>query len=61
MRRIESWEEFAQTVEFFADSADEYHCHFLLLSEMFTAQLVYLMKRTIEFREAIQVCYDIEF
>lgn len=39
MRPIKSWDEFAQTVDFFVDTADTYHCHFLLLPELFTAQL----------------------
>ncbi len=39
MRRIKSWEDFEQNVEFFVDTADIYHCHFLLLPELFTAQL----------------------
>jgi predicted amidohydrolase/GNAT superfamily N-acetyltransferase len=39
MRRIDSWEEFEQSVSFFIDTADTYHCHFLLLPELFTAQL----------------------
>ena len=43
MRPIRTWEEFAQTVEFFAVTADQYHSHFLVLPEMFTAQLFSLM------------------
>ncbi|HEX6385422.1 MAG TPA: bifunctional GNAT family N-acetyltransferase/carbon-nitrogen hydrolase family protein [Anaerolineae bacterium] len=39
MRPLRAWEELEQTVEFFATTADEYHCHFLLLPEYFTAQL----------------------
>ena len=39
MRPLRSWEEFEQMVEFFAITADEYHCHFLLLPEYFTVQL----------------------
>jgi predicted amidohydrolase/GNAT superfamily N-acetyltransferase len=43
MRPIHSWEEFAQTVSFFVDTADTYHCHFLVFPELFTAQLFSLM------------------
>jgi predicted amidohydrolase len=39
MRPIASWEAFEKTVEFFVNTADTYHCHFLLLPEFFTAQL----------------------
>lgn len=43
MRPIRSWDEFEQTVEFFVNTADTYHCHFLLLPEFFTAQLFTMM------------------
>lgn len=43
MRRIASWEEFEHQVEFFVTTADEYHCHFLLFPELFTAQLFSLV------------------
>jgi predicted amidohydrolase/GNAT superfamily N-acetyltransferase len=39
MRRIHSWEELRQSVEFFVIAADAYHCHLLLLPELFTAQM----------------------
>jgi predicted amidohydrolase len=41
MRRISDPAEFEQTVEFFADAANAYHCHFLVLPELFTSQLLY--------------------
>lgn len=43
MRPLRAWEELEQTVVFFATTADEYHCHFLLLPEYFTAQLFSMM------------------
>jgi len=43
MRTIHSWEEFEKQVEFFVASANEYHCHFLLFPECFTAQLFSIM------------------
>ena len=43
MRSIRSWEEFEEQVTFFAMSADTYHCHFLLMPELFTVQLFTLM------------------
>lgn len=53
MRRIDSWEEFERTVEFFADTANVYHCHFLVLPEYFTAQLVYTMEDLGDFNDVI--------
>lgn len=43
MRPIGSWEDFERIVTFFAMTADSYHCHFLLLPELFTVQLMSLM------------------
>lgn len=43
MRPIRSWDEFEEDVNFFVNTADSYHCHFLLLPEMFTAQLFTIM------------------
>ena len=37
MRSISSWDDFVKTVKIFVYTADEYHCHFLLLPEYFTA------------------------
>ena len=54
MRPITSWYEFQQTVEFFADTANTYHSHFLLLPELFTAQLFSLMPTDLEPRVAIR-------
>jgi len=39
MRRINDWADFEQQVEFFVATAEVYHCHFLVLPELFTAQL----------------------
>lgn len=39
MRPIKSWDELAESVGFFVETADAYYCHFLLLPELFTAQL----------------------
>jgi predicted amidohydrolase/ribosomal protein S18 acetylase RimI-like enzyme len=54
MRVIHSWEEFQSTVEFFVDTANTYHSHFLLLPELFTAQLFTLMPAELESRVAIR-------
>lgn len=43
MRPIKSWDDFVRNVKFFVDVADEYHCHFLLLPEYFTAELFSIM------------------
>jgi predicted amidohydrolase/GNAT superfamily N-acetyltransferase len=39
MHAVPDWEAFERSVEFFVDTADSYHCHFLLLPELVTAQL----------------------
>ena len=43
MRPIDSFEDLERSVEFFVDSADSYHCHFLLFPEYFTYQLLSFM------------------
>jgi predicted amidohydrolase len=47
-------DEFAQTVNFFVDTANTYHSHFLLLPELFTAQLFSMMPADLDSREAIR-------
>jgi predicted amidohydrolase/ribosomal protein S18 acetylase RimI-like enzyme len=42
MRRVATFEEFAQQVEFFVDAASDYHCDFVLFPELFTLQLLSL-------------------
>lgn len=39
-RRIRDWDDVVEAATFFVDVADEYHCHFLLLPELFTMQLL---------------------
>jgi len=39
MRPLSSWEDFQASARFFVDAADEYHSHFLVLPEYFTAAL----------------------
>lgn len=53
MRRISTWEEFEQTVSFFVDSADVYHCHVLVLPEYFTAQLISTLDQQLEFCQTV--------
>ena len=43
MRPISSWEDLEAGVEFFADFADSYHCHFLVFPEYFTYQMLSCM------------------
>jgi predicted amidohydrolase/GNAT superfamily N-acetyltransferase len=45
MRRIKSFKDLEDSVEFFADTADSYHCHFLMFPEYFTYQLLSYKKR----------------
>ena len=54
MRRIASWDEFESTVKFFVSTASSYHCHFLVMPELFTAQLFCLMPREWAPKKAIR-------
>ncbi len=58
MRPIRSWDEFEQQVTFFAMSADTYHCHFLLMPELFTVQLFSLMSTEIDAKTAVHQLAD---
>ncbi len=58
MRRISTWDEFEQTVMFFADTADEYHCHFLVLPEFFTVQLFSTFPPDLDSRAAVRRLAD---
>ncbi len=40
MRPINDWTEMEESVEFFVSFADSYHCHFLVLPEYFTYQMI---------------------
>jgi predicted amidohydrolase/ribosomal protein S18 acetylase RimI-like enzyme len=40
MRKIESFDDFAQQCEFFLDTASDYRCDFVLFPELFTVQLL---------------------
>ncbi len=53
LRPIENWDQLVRQVEFFADTANEYHCHFLLLPELFTAQLFSFLPRDMDSRHAV--------
>jgi len=44
MRRIQTWEDFERNVEFFIDTADTYHSHFLVFPELFTCNLFSTME-----------------
>lgn len=58
MRQRVTREEFEQTIGFFADTADAYHCHFLVLPEMFAAQLFTTMAPGITAREGMESLAD---
>ncbi|MCB0689628.1 MAG: GNAT family N-acetyltransferase [Saprospiraceae bacterium] len=53
MRRINNWEEFVQQSDFFIQTANEYHSHFLLFPELFTAQLFSAMDKDLSTLEAV--------
>lgn len=52
LRAVETWEDVERQVGFFAETANEYHCHFLLLPELFTAQLFSLLPHDLDSRHA---------
>lgn len=54
MKPILFFEDLERSVEFFVDTADSYHCHFLLFPEYFTYQLLSFQKR-LSMKEAAQV------
>ncbi len=53
MSSLRDLSEFEHSVNFFIDSADTYHSHFLVLPELFTAQLFSIFPRDLDDREAI--------
>ncbi|MCL4216641.1 MAG: GNAT family N-acetyltransferase [Candidatus Hydrogenedentes bacterium] len=54
LRGISSWDEFERQVDFFVTTAEQYHCHFLMFPELFTAQLISTMDPNLEPLEAIR-------
>ena len=54
MKRLKDWEEFVDDIEFFVDTATIYHSHFLVLPELFTAQLFSTFDPAMGDREAIR-------
>ena len=54
MRSIQDWTDFERSVDFFLDTADVYHCHFLVFPELFTAQLFSTIDRNLDDRAAIR-------
>lgn len=53
MCRIGSWDDFVRQVEFHVTTADEYHSHFLLFPELFTAQLFSIIDARMTRQEAV--------
>jgi predicted amidohydrolase/GNAT superfamily N-acetyltransferase len=54
IRPIKSWSDLEMQVEFFAETANEYHCHFLLFPELFTAQLFSTLPPSLTSQEAVR-------
>jgi len=46
MRVVKDFEDFAQHCEYFIDVASEYHCDFIIFPEIFTTQLLSILKQT---------------
>ncbi|MGE0788710.1 MAG: GNAT family N-acetyltransferase [Sandaracinaceae bacterium] len=58
MRPVTGWPDVEHQVSFFADTAQQYHCHFLVLPELFTAQLFTALDPALSPREAIAALAD---
>jgi predicted amidohydrolase len=58
MRRISSWDEFEQQVDFFVSAAEGYDCHLLLLPELFTVQLFSTLPEKMSSLDAIKWLAD---
>ncbi|MEX0964698.1 MAG: bifunctional GNAT family N-acetyltransferase/carbon-nitrogen hydrolase family protein [Pseudohongiellaceae bacterium] len=54
MRPIKCWDDLERQVQFFVETADEYHCHFLLFPEMFTAQLFSILSPNMDSLDAVK-------
>lgn len=54
MRQISSWDELERQVKFFVETANEYHCHFLLFPELFTAQLFSMLPNNMDSLNALK-------
>ncbi len=54
MRQIKSWDDLERQVSFFVETADEYHCHFLLFPELFTAQLFSMLPPNLDSLHAVK-------
>ncbi len=54
MRPITCWDDLERQVQFFVETADEYHCHFLLFPEMFTAQLFSMLPKNMDSLQAVK-------
>lgn len=54
MRKVSSWAEFEHHVDFFVETAEQYHSHFLLFPELFTVQLFSMMDPSLRPSEAIE-------
>lgn len=54
MRRIADWGDLEQQADFFIQTANEYHCHFVVFPELFTAQMFSAMSADYDTVRAVQ-------
>ena len=59
MRPIKSFDDLDQQVYFFVQTAEQYHCHFLVLPELFTAQMFSAFPRDVEELRGIEMLADL--
>jgi predicted amidohydrolase/GNAT superfamily N-acetyltransferase len=60
MREISTWKQFEKQVDFFVSTAEEYHCHFLVFPELFTAQLFSTFPKGLSDHQAIRKLAKLE-
>lgn len=58
MRPVSGWDEVGSQLQFFATTARSYHCHFLVLPELFTAQLFSALDPSLSTLQAIEALAD---
>lgn len=59
MRKIGSWEELCEQVEYFVDTADLYDSHLVVFPELFIAQMLCTLDRTVPLPELVKQLADL--
>jgi len=59
MRRIQTWEDMCDQVEYFVDTADAYDCHLVVFPELFIAQMLCTFPRDLTMLEMVEKLADL--